>query len=292
MGLVMLRIAISVLVLIFSAIWSSAFIAAKVAVRDYDPFTVLAARFAIAALVLGALVGVARGEASRDTVETGILLGLLNNCAYLGLTFYALNYISPVLVVVIVSCAPFLTILISRFFASDTMSVRQTAGVALGFLGVLVVTGIDLGAISNLEGVALALSGTASFSLATVLFRARAQHYAINQLNLWQSVTGAVVLTPAACLFGRPLIAPTIESATAILYLAIVVTIGGMGLWLLLIRLTGAAKASSYHLLNPFFGVLLSAVVLKTPLRILDFAGAAIVASGLALVISSPMKKE
>lgn len=288
----MLRIAISVLVLIFSAIWSSAFIAAKVAVRDYDPFTVLAARFAIAALVLGALVGVARGEASRDTVETGILLGLLNNCAYLGLTFYALNYISPVLVVVIVSCAPFLTILISRFFASDTMSVRQAAGVALGFLGVLVVTGIDLGAISNLEGVALALSGTASFSLATVLFRARAQHYAINQLNLWQSVTGAVVLTPAACLFGRPLIAPTIESATAILYLAIVVTIGGMGLWLLLIRLTGAAKASSYHLLNPFFGVLLSAVVLKTPLRILDFAGAAIVASGLALVISSPMKKE
>lgn len=288
----MLRIAISVLVLVFSAIWSSAFIAGKVAVHDYDPFTVLVVRFAIASLVLGAVAGVTRRGASRDAVETGVLLGLLNNCAYLGLTFYALNYISPVLVVVIVSCAPFLTLLMSRFFETDTLSLRQTAGVALGFSGVLVVTGIDFGAVSNLEGIVLALSGTASFSLATVLFSGRAQHCPIDQLNLWQSVTGAVVLLPIACFFGRPLIAPTTESAAAILYLAIVVTIGGMGLWLLLIRLTGAAMASSYHLLNPLFGVVLSAVVLKTPLRVLDFAGAAIVASGLALVISGPMKKE
>lgn len=288
----MLRTSLSVLVIVFSAIWSSAFVVGKIALRDYDPFTVLVVRFMIASLLLGVLVVATRPKPNRNAVETGVLLGLLNNCAYLGLTFYSLNYISPVLVVVIVSCAPFFTLLLSWLFESEAMSLRQAAGIALGFSGVILATGIDFGAIASLTGIALAILGTASFSLATVLFHARAQHYPIDQLNFWQSMTGAVVLLPIAYFFGRPLIAPTTESAAAILYLVIVVTIGGMGLWLLLIRLTGAATASSYHLLNPFFGVVLSALVLKTPLRILDFSGAAIVASGLALVISAPRKKE
>jgi hypothetical protein len=48
----------------------------------------------------------------------------------------------------------------------------------------------------------------------------------------------------------------------AIAHLVLVVTIGGMSLWLVLIRISGASTASSYHLLNPFFGVLLAYLIL------------------------------
>ncbi|WP_447043733.1 hypothetical protein [Vreelandella sp. H-I2] len=49
-----------------------------------------------------------------------------------------------------------------------------------------------------------------------------------------------------------------------IIYLLLAVTIGGMKLWLGLIQISGAATASSYHLLNTFFGVLLAYLILRS----------------------------
>lgn len=65
------------------------------------------------------------------------------------------------------------------------------------------------------------------------------------------------------------------------------VTIGGVALWLVLIRISGSGTASSYDLLNPFFGVLLSHLVLTTVLQPTDFLAATIIAAGLALTISA-----
>jgi drug/metabolite transporter (DMT)-like permease len=60
-----------------------------------------------------------------------------------------------------------------------------------------------------------------------------------------------------------------------------------MGLWMILIRTSGAGAASSYHLLNPIFGALLSALILRAPLRAADFLGAGVVAFGLFLTIKA-----
>ncbi|CAD5248595.1 Drug/metabolite transporter (fragment) [Halomonas sp. 59] len=69
----------------------------------------------------------------------------------------------------------------------------------------------------------------------------------------------------------------------AMTHLVLVVTIGGMSLWLVLIRISGASTASSYHLLNPFFGVLLAYLILGEPLRMADFIGAGLIVIGLFL---------
>lgn len=61
-----------------------------------------------------------------------------------------------------------------------------------------------------------------------------------------------------ATVFEQPLAVPTTAMMIAITHLVLVVTIGGMSLRLVLIRISGAATASGYHLLNPFFGVLLA----------------------------------
>ncbi|WP_423250057.1 EamA family transporter [Vreelandella titanicae] len=66
-------------------------------------------------------------------------------------------------------------------------------------------------------------------------------------------------------------------------HLVLVVTIGGMSLWLVLIRISGASTASSYHLLNPFFGVLLAYLVLGEPLRMTDFIGAGLIVIALLM---------
>ena len=173
----------------------------------------------------------------------------------------------------------------------ERVGARQLAGAVIGLAGVLVVTGVDASTVDP-RGVALAALGTLSFSGATLLIRARARGLSPTGLNFWQSIAGGVGLAPFAWLLGRGFVpsAPLTlldPAVLSILYLGIIVTIGGMAMWLALIRLGGAARASAVHLMNPFFGALLSALILGSPLRGADFIGAGIIAVGLALSLSA-----
>jgi drug/metabolite transporter (DMT)-like permease len=78
--------------------------------------------------------------------------------------------------------------------------------------------------------------------------------------------------------------------ASVAAYLAIAVTIGGMWMWLYLIRRSGAATASTYHLANPFFGLLLSHLVLGTEFKLMDLIGIWIIIFGLFIVTRSTSK--
>ena len=274
------RLAVLALAVAFSVVWSSAFIAGKVALARLDPASLLSLRFALSALLLSPFAFRGGGGAFR----LGLGLGALNNAVYLGLTFWALALTRPVVVVAIVSCAPFMTAGLAAAFGIERVRPAHWLGAAIAFAGVLIVTGFD-GSGANIAGVGLAAAGTLAFSVATLGFRARARRVSIPALNFWQSLAGAVLLAPFALMFGHGAFSIDAPTGLAILYLAIVVTIGGMAMWFALIRLSGAAGASAYHLMNPFFGALLSALVLGTALRPADFVGAAVIALGLALTM-------
>jgi drug/metabolite transporter (DMT)-like permease len=90
-------------------------------------------------------------------------------------------------------------------------------------------------------------------------------------------------MVPLSLAFGRPGAAATPELAAAVAYLALVVGVGGMGLWFLLIRVSGAATASAYHLLNPIFGLLFSHLLLGAAITARDVAGVGLICLGLAV---------
>ena len=80
----------------FCFLWSSAFAAAKIAVRDCPPLTLLTIRFLIAgALMLGVAAASGRWQrpSGRDLASL-VLLGMLNNAAYLGLSWSGMTTVS------------------------------------------------------------------------------------------------------------------------------------------------------------------------------------------------------
>ena len=108
----------------------------------------------------------------------------------------------PVVVVAIVSCAPFVTAALAAALGVEEVRARQFAGALIGLGGVVMLTGLDAGAV-NLAGVALAALGALAFSLATLVLRARARGLNAQALNFWQSVAGAALLAPFAFFDGR-----------------------------------------------------------------------------------------
>jgi drug/metabolite transporter (DMT)-like permease len=272
--------------LTFSLVWSSAFIVGKIGMAYTNPYALLCARFAIAALLLIPVCMVRAIKpwfGSRKLISDALLLGALNNALYLGLSFTALRFISPALVVVIVSCAPFVTTAIAASLRLERLRLSSMAGMVAGFVGVLVITlGKPVGAV-DWRGITLAALGMFSFSIATVFYRKRASLYPPQAVNFWQSIAGVLLLLPAAIALSSTQQTTSIPLplAAATVYLAVVVTIGGMWLWLFLIRHMGAATASSVHLANPFFGLLLSHLVFGTPMQLTDWMGVIVIAAGL-----------
>ncbi|MCE8471695.1 EamA family transporter, partial [Rhodovulum sulfidophilum] len=69
----MQRLIFSAQIVIFSLIWSSAFIAGSLAIKDFDPFTLLVLRFALSALVLLPFGWVAHSLFDADVVRHGLM---------------------------------------------------------------------------------------------------------------------------------------------------------------------------------------------------------------------------
>lgn len=276
-------------VLAFSMIWSSAFVVGKIGLLYADPYTLLTARFLLAALLLFpvCLATMQRSAfGDRTLIRDALLLGVMNNVFYLGLTFTSLRLISPELVVIVVSCAPFVTTAIAGILRIEKVDARGIAGIVIGFCGVLIITlARPVGTVDPL-GLALAFLGTVFFAAATIFYRYKASLHPPQQVNFWQSIIAFVLLLPLAASHASasPPTTYSLPFAAVVAYLAVVVTIGGMWLWLYLIRRTGATTASSYHLANPVCGLLLSHLVFGSEFRLTDWIGAAVIVLGLFTV--------
>ena len=104
----------------------------------------------------------------------------------------------------------------------------------------------------------------------------------IARLQLWAS---GLTLLPLALWTEGLQLNPTPLVLASLAYQATVVSIGTTLMLLWLVRHGGAAKASSFHLLNPLFGVLLAAALLGETVTLSDVLGALPIVAGLGLVM-------
>ena len=275
---------------LFSLLWASAFVAGKAALPYIDPISLLCARFATAGglmlawALLTRMAGARRGASTgKALLVDGLVLGVFNNALYLGLSFLGLRTVSPEATVLIVSTVPFFAIGLS-VLTGGTCTWRQIAGVAVGFAGVFTVLSVRIHGGAELHGVLFILLGTLSLAIGTVWYRRRGAHHDPLVLNGLQNLSGALVLLPFAANLPQAFAAlrhP--DYLLAFGHLVLLVSIADFLIWLALLRRIGVAQASSFHLLNPIFGIALSALVFGAPIRITDAAGTLIVIAGLAL---------
>ncbi|MDR2659866.1 MAG: DMT family transporter [Spirochaetaceae bacterium] len=272
------------LVILFSFIWTSAFIAGAFSIPYLGPYFTLLVRFALSAVLLFLMALISKSYLfDLTTVKTGLIMGLFNNVIYLSCSFAALQYISPSWVTIIVSCSPFITAIFAPILRLEKFSVKKICAVFIGFFGVYIIIGRNL-TNANYIGIMLAAIGAVSFVAGTLYFKYKGTEQSGLALNFWQSIIGTVMLIPlSVLLYPKNGIAFSILSGFAVLYLVVVVTIAGMLLWFYLIKKNGAATASIYHLINPFFGVLLAHIFFGAKITPMDCIGLVIIAGAIIL---------
>ncbi|QKI70725.1 DMT family transporter [Achromobacter xylosoxidans] len=271
----------------FCFLWSSAFAAAKIAVRDCPPLTLLTIRFLIAgALMLG--VAAASGRWSRPgarDLAALVLLGVLNNAAYLGLSWSGMTTVSSAFTAVLISTNPLLIGVLAGPVLGERLGWRKMLGLCLGLAGVALVLRSRLsGMQEDLHGTLLVTGGLVALVAGTLLYKRLKPTTGLWMATGIQSLAGAVALMPVALLhenIGDARMTASLFWSMA--YMIVAVSIGGYYLWFMILGRASATAASALHFLMPPLGLLFGWVVLRESVSWLDLLGIVPIAFGIWL---------
>jgi drug/metabolite transporter (DMT)-like permease len=272
--------------LAFALMWSSAFTTARMIVMDAPPFHALAVRFVISGL-LGIGIALALGQSwrlSRGQWRSVLIFGVCQNAIYLGLNFVAMQRVEASLAAIIASTMPLLVALLGWLFLGERLRGLAVAGLLAGVVGVAIIMGERLSGGVDLPGVALCLVGALALAVATLSVRGASSGGNVLMIVGLQMLVGAAVLAVAAVSTETLVVTPTPRLFWAFTYTTLVPGLMATLVWFLLVGRIGAVRASTFHFLNPFFGVAVAAVLLGEQLRIWDGIGVAVIAAGILAV--------
>jgi drug/metabolite transporter (DMT)-like permease len=276
---------------LFCLLWSSSFVAAKIALQDCPPLTLLAARFLIAAILMLGLARATHGLHRLRWRQAGwlFLLGVLNNAVYLGLTWIGMTTVSSAFAAVIISTNPLLIGALAGPLLGERVGWRKVAGLCSGLAGVALVLRSRLaGMHEDVHGTLLVVAGLAALVAGTLLYKRHAP-----KLNIWlgtgmQSLAGGIVLLPFAWIYEAHLpVHFTAPLFWSMAYMIVGVSIGGFGLWFMILARSSATAASALHFLMPPLGLMFGWAVLAEPVAAMDLIGIAPIAVGIWMATRS-----
>jgi drug/metabolite transporter (DMT)-like permease len=284
---------------LLAVIWGSTWMFIKLGLRDLPPVGFAAARFALASVVLFAVVA-ARGRplprAGRDwalVLVTGVLAFSLNY----GLLFWGEQHISSGLAALLQATIPAFGLLFAHLhLPGERLTAAKLAGVGLGVAGVGVIFSNQLSAEGGMAlwGSAAVVVGAVCVAYSNVLVKARGGELDPAFLAAGQMTCGLVPLAAYAFAFeGNPLrFNWTPLAVVSLLYLTLVGSVAAFLLYYWLVRHMDVTKTMLIALVTPLFAVLLGLLVLGEQLTWRTLAGGALIMSGIALVVLRRMKKE
>lgn len=274
------------LVLTFCLTWSSAFPAAKLAIQIAPPLLYLGVRFGTAAALLLGFAGI-RGKLNGSLPWLPLLLlGVLNQSAYQGMSWLGMRTVSSGLTTIITSMNPILISALAVPMLGERMTARKLVGLALGFAGsAFVVRNRILETGEDPYGIMFVVVGTIAATFGTLLFKRIAPNIDLVSSVGAQQLGASIALIAVGLLIGERFDAfssSTMLFAT-MLWFVFVVSIGAFLLWFYLLRIGTASAASSLHFLMPPLGLLMSWAVLGEALHPIDLLGVIPVALGIRL---------
>ena len=272
--------------LAFSLMWSSAFATARIIVADAPPLWALTFRFALSGLI-AVVVARALGQSwrlTRPIARSVLIFGLCQNALYLGLNFIALQWVQASLASIIASSMPLIVAALGWFLGRERIGPLGRTGLALGFAGVALIMGSRVTGGADPLGIALCVIAATALAVATLTVRAVSAGGNLLMVVGLQMWVGALILAVVAALSEPLTVSLTTPLILAFLYQLFVPGLLATVLWFALVKRVGAVRASTFHFLNPFFGVAIAALLLDEAISPTDIAGVLIAMAGILAV--------
>ncbi|GAA1143262.1 DMT family transporter [Kribbella jejuensis] len=235
----------------FVVFWSCGFIGARWGTEYATAFDLLAWRFLAAGAIAVVVLAVRRPRISRRDLVTQVLMAFLTQFVYLGLIFTGIDHgITAGVTALIGSLQPILIATVAGPLLGERVSRGQWLGLFLGLVGVGLVVADDLNTAAPLLFL-LPFGGLLGLVAGTVLERRRRPSTSSLDALAVQSITSAVLFMALAASTHRLTVPNQPAFYGAVIWLVLLATGGGWGLYLVNLRLSGATRISSLLYLVP-----------------------------------------
>lgn len=277
--------------LLFVLLWSTGFIGAKFGLPYAEPLTFLCARYVLVVLLMTAVVLAMRApwpRSAREVAHIGIT-GVLVHALYLGGVFVAIHRGLPAgVTALVVGMQPLLTALGAGFLLGERVSMRQWAGLALGFAGVTMVVSnkVAVGGVGTDElayMLAPALAALAGITVGTLYQKRFCPRFDLRTGSVIQFLPTLALSALVASQTETMSIQWTGEFVFALLWLVLILSLGAITLLNLLIRSGSAVNVASLFYLTPPTTALIAWAMFGETLTGLALAGMVVAVAGVWL---------
>ncbi|MBU9463856.1 DMT family transporter [Burkholderia multivorans] len=274
---------------LFLLLWSSGFVFLKLGLRDADPLTFLALRYAcVVALLAGPFLWLRPAlPRTRRAWLNLIVVGLLLQAGYFSFTYLSLKLgMSAGAVALVTSQQPILVGLLAPALAGERVGALRWVGLALGAAGaVLVILARGSVAIASPWALAFALLALACITGGTLWERRFGTDVHPVSANLVQYAVGLAVSAPLAFALEPMHVHWSAGLAGSLAYLVICNSLIAISLLLAMVRHGEASRVSALFFLIPPATALIALAVLGETIGALAWPGMALAAAGLYLVM-------
>lgn len=279
------------LMVISTIFFSGAFIAGKFSVREFPPFSLTFFRFLIASLIIFVIL-IMKDEQWRikkQEIPLFLSLGIIGMVGYHIFFFLALKYTSAVNTSLIAAMNPIITTTLSIIFLRERISKRALLGIAISFLGVLlIVTNGSLSMLVNLKfniGDILMVIAVLCFSIYFIMLKGALKKHSPLKCTSYAFLFCTLALIPFTFyeISTGYLRDTTLLGWSSIFYMAIFCSVIGYLIQQISIKNIGPSKTSLYVNLTPIFSMVLAYFILNEHITFIKIFAATLIILGVYL---------
>lgn len=259
----------------------------RVAAPEFSPVVMILIRIGLAAAVLWA-VALAWRKAVRfeNRWRHFLILCTFNSTVPFVLWAYAAGTLPISVLSILNATAPIWAALIGALWLNIRADRQTSAGLIVGIMGVVLLTGVEALHLSRAGWFAVAAALLATFCYAVASHYARKEGPASDpfETTVGSMTMGLLSLAPVAVLAPWPAHWPSTPALASVLALALLSTAAAYLLYFRLVKEIGAAQALTVTYLIPLFGCLWGKLFLNEPIGWHTLAGGAAILLATALV--------
>jgi drug/metabolite transporter (DMT)-like permease len=267
------------LILVSAAAFGTLGIFARLSYADgAEPLTVLLLRFALAGVVMLALMALRRGPIPRGWTLVGLIL--MGGVGYVGQSFSyftAVSLASPGLVALLLYLYPAMVMILAALFLHERLNALTIAVLAVALVGAALTLGPAVASARTQPlGIAFALAAAVIYAI-YILVGSRITPRAGALPSSTVIILSAAVVFGAAVAWRGPTFPASIDGWAAIVAIAVISTVLPIVTFFAGLARVGPTAAATLSTVEPAVTVLLAALILSDPLTPLQLAGGGLI---------------
>ena len=279
-----------IIAILVAVIWGMGFIVAKAAMSHFSPILLMALRFTLTTFCL-----IWFFRPPPALYKNLFWIALVSAALQYSLTFNGVNCIDASTAALLIQLEVPFGLILAWIILGDRISVKQTVGITVAFVGVVLIVG-EPNLSNDLVYVFMVIGGAFTWAVGQIMIKR------LGQIGGFLLITGvALFATPQLYIASfllesdhiRQIQTASVNTWAAVVYLGLIMTALGYGLWYRLLGLYTVNQVMPFLLLLPVTSVLGGIFFLDESLtaKIAVGGGLAVIGVGLITIQRFPIKR-